>query len=198
MIVRPEYRKNRIKEGTQEADSPDSLSAPPEQPVSEAEGTPVPTLGGDPASREGAERPSNVNTPSSPDPEQDEKPKKRVGRPKKSALAKKKPGGRGTPGRPKGDAAIMNEYKARMLSSPKSRKVLDKVFQVALEDGHKHQAACMKMVMDRIAPLSSFEADGKKGRGASGINITITNTGSTSIDGTSTDDIQEGEWEPVE
>lgn len=186
MIVRPEYRKNRNSEGTAEQIPADSPSDSSEQPVLEAEGTPVPTLGGDPESREGAERPSDVIPP-----------KKRVGRPKKTAIAAKKPGGRGKPGRPKGDAAIMNEYKARMLSSPKSRKVLDKVFEVALNDEHKHQAACMKMVMDRIAPLGSFEADGKRGKGAGGINITITGVSSAAVDGTDVKEI-EGEWEPVD
>jgi len=32
------------------------------------------------------------------------------GRPKKTDIAKKKAGGRGVVGRPKGDAAIINEY----------------------------------------------------------------------------------------
>ena len=96
------------------------------------------------------------------------------GRPKKSALAAKKPGGRGKVGRPKGDAAIMNEYKARMLASPKSREVLAKVFEVALDDDHKNQAACMKMVVDRIAPVSSFEKEVSSGGGRNAIEIKIT------------------------
>ena len=44
------------------------------------------------------------------------------GRPRKSEVAAVKPGNKGQVGRPKGDAAIINEYKARMLASPKSRK----------------------------------------------------------------------------
>jgi len=100
--------------------------------------------------------------------------KKRGGAPSKKALAAKKPGGRGKVGRPKGDAAIMNEYKARMLASPKSREVLAKVFEVALDDDHKNQAACMKMVVDRIAPVSSFEKEVSSGGGRNAIEIKIT------------------------
>ncbi len=44
------------------------------------------------------------------------------GRPRKSEIAAVKPGNKGQVGRPKGDAAIINEYKARMLASPKSKK----------------------------------------------------------------------------
>ena len=47
------------------------------------------------------------------------------GRPPKSEVAAVKPGNKGKVGRPKGDAAIINDYKARMLASPKSRKVMD-------------------------------------------------------------------------
>ena len=100
--------------------------------------------------------------------------KKRVGRPSKKSLAAKKAGGRGLVGRPKGDAAIMNEYKARMLASPQSREVLQKIFDIALDDEHKNQAACMKMVMDRIAPVSSFEKEVSSGGGRNAIEIRIT------------------------
>ena len=98
--------------------------------------------------------------------------KKRVGRPTKKEISAKSSGGRGQVGRPKGDAGIINEYKARMLASPKSQYVLDKIYEVALEDEHKHQAACMKMIIDRIAPLSYFEKDGQN-KGVGGITITV-------------------------
>jgi hypothetical protein len=47
--------------------------------------------------------------------------KKRRGRPPKSEIVSRKRGTVGTRGRPKGDAAIINEYKTRMLTSPKSK-----------------------------------------------------------------------------
>ena len=54
----------------------------------------------------------------------DNPPRRKRGRPRKSDVAASKKGNRNAVGRPKGDAAVINEYKARMLASPKSRKVL--------------------------------------------------------------------------
>lgn len=122
---------------------------------------------------------------------------KKIGRPKKKAVEAKKAGKGVRPvGRPKGDAAIINEYKARMLNSPKSRKVLDAVFNAALNDDHKHQAAAWKLILDRVAPMSAFEQDIKKSGGKSGITINISGIGEgVSISGES--DI-EAEYEEVE
>lgn len=121
--------------------------------------------------------------------------KRGPGRPRKSEVTSKLPGKRGKPGRPKGDAAIMAEYKARMLASPKSSRVIQKVFEVALDDDHKHQAACMKMVMDRVAPIGAFEIHNRS-TGSSGITININSAidgKSVTIDG----EAEDGEWEPV-
>lgn len=107
-------------------------------------------------------------------------PRKR-GRPTKKKLATTGKGAHGKRvGRPPGDAAIINEYKQRMLASPKSQAVLDKVFAVALDDDHKSQSACMKLVMDRIAPLSFFEKD-KASQGISGVSITINNVSAADV-----------------
>lgn len=115
---------------------------------------------------------------------------KRVGRPKKTDLtsAKKK----GKVGRPAGEAAVIAEYKARMLNSPKSRKVLDKIIDAALDDEHKHQAAAWKLMMDRVLPVSLFDA--KKGNGAKPavtINITGMDDNSNSVT------IEDGDYEEV-
>jgi hypothetical protein len=105
-------------------------------------------------------------------------PPKRRGRPKKSDMVSRKKGTTGlSRGRPKGDAAIINEYKGRMLSSPKSRKVLESIFDAALNDDHKNQAAAWKLVMDRILPTAVFENDVVKGAGKSAIQINITGVG---------------------
>jgi hypothetical protein len=108
-------------------------------------------------------------------------PKRKRGRPKKSEVASKSRGGRGKVGRPKGDAAIMNEYKARMLSSPKSRQVLDAILNAALDDEHKNQSAAWKLVMDRILPAGMFEQEVSKGNGRNSVNITISGVGGESI-----------------
>jgi hypothetical protein len=112
-----------------------------------------------------------------------------VGRPKNTSVSKKKKGSRGAVGRPKGDAAIINEYKARMLNSPRSRAVLDAIFEAATDPDHKNQAAAWKLVMDRILPVAAFEKDIIKDAGRSAIQINITGVGSTTI----TDGSQPGE-----
>jgi len=112
-----------------------------------------------------------------------------VGRPKKSSVSSKKKGSRGAVGRPKGDAAIINEYKARMLNSPRSRAVMDAIFEAATDPDHKNQAAAWKLVMDRILPVAAFEKDIVKDAGRSAIQINITGVGSTTI----TDSSEEGE-----
>ena len=102
-----------------------------------------------------------------------EMPKKK-GRPKKALVESKK--NRGQVGRPKGDADAIKEYKARLLASPKSRKVLDSILNAALDDDHKNQAAAWKLLVDRLMPLSYFDKD-KVGGGRSAVNITITGVG---------------------
>ena len=115
------------------------------------------------------------------------------GRPRKSEIAAVKPGNKGQVGRPKGDAAIINEYKARMLASPKSKKVLETIFDAALDNEHKNQAAAWKLVMDRMLPLSYFEKDSASGRSAVSITISGIGSGSVETDVTPNDPI-EGEY----
>ena len=102
----------------------------------------------------------------------DVKPKKRRGRPPKSLVEQKKKGNRGQVGRPKGDASAIEEYKARMLASPKSREVMESIFNAALDDDHKNQSAAWKLIVDRIMHLSYFEKDKLSG-GRSAVSITI-------------------------
>ena len=103
------------------------------------------------------------------------------GRPRKSEVAAVKPGNKGVVGRPKGDAAIINEYKARMLASPKSRKVLETIFDAALDDDHKNQAAAWKLVMDRILPVGAFEKDVMKDAGRNAIQINISGVSAVDV-----------------
>ena len=112
------------------------------------------------------------------------------GRPRKSEVAAVKPGNKGVVGRPKGDAAIINEYKARMLASPKSRKVLETIFDAALDNDHKNQAAAWKLVMDRILPVGAFEKDVVKDNGRNAIQFNISGVGTAEV---STPEIIEGE-----
>lgn len=99
--------------------------------------------------------------------------KRKAGRPKKGEVVAKKSKNRGTLGRPAGDKAIMDEYKARMLNSPKSARVLEAIFDAALDPEHKAQSAAWKLIVDRIVPVSSFEQV-KQGGGTPAISINIT------------------------
>jgi hypothetical protein len=101
--------------------------------------------------------------------------KKRVGRPPKQAIAAAKK--KNKVGRPAGEAAIMNEMKARLIASPKSKKVLDSIMNAALDDEHKNQAAAWRLIMDRMLPISLFEKD-KNGGARPSVNITISGVGS--------------------
>lgn len=127
--------------------------------------------------------------------------KRKRGRPKKTEVASKKKGSRGQVGRPKGDAAIMNEYKARMLASPKSRQVLEAILSAALDDEHKNQAAAWKLVMDRILPAGMFEQEVSKGLQRNAVNITISGVGGESINIGATapkeEEVYEGEYRDI-
>lgn len=116
---------------------------------------------------------------------------KRRGRPPKSLVESKKGGNRVKRGRPPGDAAAINEFKARLLASPRSQKVLDSIMNAALNDEHKNQAAAWKLLMDRMLPVSYFEKD-KNNMGRSSVSITITGVGGDTVI-TGQDDIVDAE-----
>ena len=130
--------------------------------------------------------------------QKEEQPKRKIGRPRKDVVSSNKKGkGLGNPiGRPKGDAAIINEYKARMLSSPKSRKVLDAIFDAALDNEHKNQAAAWKLVMDRILPVGAFEKEVMSGAGRNAIQINI--TGVPNVNVGQPDEPIDGDYEDVD
>ncbi len=112
--------------------------------------------------------------------------RKKPGRPRKKELEATKPG---KVGRPPGTTAIINEYRDRMLASPKSRRVLDAIFDAALDNEHKAQAAAWKIIADRILPIAAFEQDLKKSGGKTGVTINITGIGdSVTIDGSEDND----------
>ena len=103
-----------------------------------------------------------------------------MARPTKKALTEVKSKNKGIIGRPKGDTAIINEYKARMLNSPKSARVLEAIYDAALNDEHKNQAAAWRLIVDRIVPVSAFEAS-KHGGSTPQISINISSVGQPSV-----------------
>lgn len=101
------------------------------------------------------------------------------GRPKKSELEAVRNRTKGKVGRPKGDASRIQEFKERLLATG-GNKIIDKVVQVALTDGHPGQMAALKLSLDRLLPISLFE-DAKAGGGAPQITINIEGLSAPSI-----------------
>ena len=106
------------------------------------------------------------------------KPTKAPLAPKSNPIGRPKTPMKKGPGRPLGEKSIMEGYRQRLLNSPSSEKVIRKVFEVALDDDHSHQAACMKMIMDRVLPTSGFSEVASGGQARPSVNITISGIGS--------------------
>jgi len=95
-----------------------------------------------------------------------ERPKlvrRKVGRPLKKDIEAKKKGNRGKVGRPAGDAARINEFKARLLGTS-GDKIIETLIHKALDPNDKDQIAALKMCVDRVLPLSMFDAAKNSGQ----------------------------------
>ena len=106
--------------------------------------------------------------------------KVRKGRPPKAAIAAKKKGGRGAVGRPQGDSGRIQELKARLLATT-GDKVINKIVEIAMTDGHPVQGAALKMCIDRVLPLSYFDKD-KAGGSTPQISINISGITNPTVD----------------
>lgn len=102
----------------------------------------------------------------------EEKKVVKKGRPRKADILAKKKGHRETRGRPAGDAARIAEFKARLLGTS-GEKIINTLISKALDPDDKDQAACLKMCIDRVLPLSAFDASKQQG-GVPQISINIT------------------------
>lgn len=102
------------------------------------------------------------------------------GRPPKADLIAVKERNKGKIGRPIGDAGRIEEFKQRLLATGGTR-ILDKMISIALNDDHPGQMAAIKMSVDRMLPMSSFEA-AKNGGSVPQISINITGLTSPSIE----------------
>lgn len=106
------------------------------------------------------------------------------GRPPKADLEAVKNRTKGKIGRPVGDAGRIEEFKQRLLATGGTR-ILDKMIAIALDDEHPGQMAAIKMSIDRMLPMSTFEA-AKNGGAMPQISINITGLSSPSVN---TDDV---------
>lgn len=111
-----------------------------------------------------------------------EKKQHKRGRPKKADILAKKKGHRETRGRPAGDAARIAEFKARLLGTS-GEKIINTLISKALDPDDKDQAACLKMCIDRVLPLSAFDASKQQG-GVPQISINITGLTGSVVDST--------------
>ena len=106
--------------------------------------------------------------------------RRKVGRPLKKDIEAKKKGNRGKVGRPAGDAARINEFKARLLGTS-GDKIIETLIHKALDPNDKDQIAALKMCVDRVLPLSMFDAAKQSGQTPQ-ISINITGLTSPSVD----------------
>lgn len=113
--------------------------------------------------------------------------KPRKGRPPKALIASKKKGGRETRGRPPGEAARLQEFRARLLGTT-GEKVIETLIRKALNDEDKDQFAALKFCAERILPMSAFEA--KQGEKPPQVVVNI--SGLTDVNVTATENPDDG------
>ena len=125
-----------------------------------------------------------------------ERPKiqrRKLGRPLKKEIEAKKKGNRGKVGRPAGDAARINEFKARLLGTS-GDKIIETLIHKALDPNDKDQIAALKMCVDRVLPLSMFDAAKNSGQTPQ-ISINITGLNSPTVDAGVVDMVQDNDDE---
>ncbi len=106
--------------------------------------------------------------------------RRKVGRPLKKDIEAKKKGNRGKVGRPAGDAARINEFKARLLGTS-GDKIIETLIHKALDVNDKDNMAALKLCVDRLLPLSVFDAAKNSGTTPQ-ISINITGLNSPTVD----------------
>lgn len=112
-----------------------------------------------------------------------ERPKivrRKLGRPLKKDIEAKKKGNRGKVGRPAGDSARIAEFKARLLGTS-GDKIIETLIHKALDPNDKDQIAALKMCVDRVLPLSMFDAAKNSGQTPQ-ISINITGLTNPAVD----------------
>jgi len=117
--------------------------------------------------------------------------RRKLGRPLKKDIEAKKKGNRGKVGRPAGDSARIAEFKARLLGTS-GDKIIETLIHKALDPNDKDQIAALKMCVDRVLPLSMFDAAKNSGQSPQ-ISINITGLNSPTVDAGVVDMVQDEE-----
>ena len=99
--------------------------------------------------------------------------KGKKGRPRKAVIEAAKNRNKGVVGRPKGDNSRIQEFKARLMGTA-GDKIMTTLINKALNDEDKDQMAALKLCVDRLLPMSAFEAKKNQGQSAA---ITINISG---------------------
>lgn len=86
-------------------------------------------------------------------------------------------------GRPKGDNARIQEFKARLMGTS-GDKIMETLIKKALNDEDKDQMAALKMCVDRLLPMSAF--DKKQGGSVPQITINIAGLNDPEVTGEET------------
>ena len=115
--------------------------------------------------------------------------RRKVGRPLKKDIEAKKKGNRGKVGRPAGDAARINEFKARLLGTS-GDKIIETLIAKALNPDDKDNMAALKLCVDRILPVSVFDA-AKNSGSVPAISINITGLSNPAVDAGVVDLVEE-------
>tara|TARA_Y100000996_G_C22471481_1_gene622304 strand:+ start:225 stop:620 length:396 start_codon:yes stop_codon:yes gene_type:complete len=80
-------------------------------------------------------------------------------------------------GRPPGQYATQLALQEMMYSHPDKEAVIQELFTAALDQDHKNSAPALKILTDRLVPVSGFE----KLRGTNNIQINISTIGEADI-----------------
>ena len=72
------------------------------------------------------------------------------------------------------DSSALKNYRNKLLNHPKTSRVLNRIFDIALDDEHPNQTQMLKFIADRALPADGFAqaAGANLGRNAITINIT--------------------------
>lgn len=71
-----------------------------------------------------------------------------------------------------GETKKLKEYRHWLLGHKSTSTAMEKLLTVALDDDHSGQMQALKILADRILPLSGFAAENQHARAAVQINIT--------------------------
>jgi hypothetical protein len=82
-------------------------------------------------------------------------------------------------GTPKGNKQRVAEFKEMLLSPVRGANVINKVYEIAMNDEHPGQTNALKMCMDRMLPTSIFEE--KKDGSRVAVTISISGIGEPTV-----------------